>query len=323
MARTVVAALLVMVVGATGVLPKEILGGNAAAALARTPRVLASVAVDSPAALAVGAGSVWVSAGAAVVRIDPVTDRIIARIPVPGWPSGIAVADGVVWVARNPDVRSAEVAPPGWLWSINTATNRVFGRPVQLQLPTELAARSGALWVTNGDHGSYGRVFRVDPQLRLIVASIKVPGDPEGIVEQGGSLWVTASDSGELVRINPGTNAVVGHALQTGGALLSIAATAGRLWVGDDYSGAVLQLDPARADPVVTRTPLPSVTGIAADRTAVWATTARPSQLVELDPRTGTTTGRPLPLSAGASSLALGFGSIWVATARAVMRVQR
>ena len=202
MTRSVLAAFLVMLVGASAVSAKEIVGGNAAADGGGRPRIVDSFAVDSPAALAVGAGSVWVSAGAAVIRIDPRTDRIVARIPVPGWSGGIAVADGVVWVARNPVATTAESAQPGWLWSINTATNRVFGNPVRLQLPTQIAASAGSLWVTNGNHGIYGRVFRVDPKRRLIVATVKVPGAPEGIVAQGGALWVAASDSGNLVRID-------------------------------------------------------------------------------------------------------------------------
>ena len=296
--------------------------GSATADRRGLPRVVASFSVNSPVAIVVGAGSVWVSAGEAVVRIDPRTDRVVARIPVPGWSGGIAVADGVVWVARNP-VDTTGVARPGWLWSINTATNRVFGKPVRLALPTQIAASAGSLWVTNGNHGIYGRVFRVDPVRRLIVATVKVPGGPEGIVAEGGSLWVAASDSGNLVRIDPRTDAVVGPALHVRGALVTITAIGDRLWVGDNYSGAVLQVNPTTpTNAFVTRTPLSGVTDIAADGTGVWATTAGPSQLVELDPRTGATAGRPIPMPAGAFRLALGFSSIWVITAHAVIRIQ-
>ena len=95
-----------------------------------------------------------------------------------------------------------------------------------------------------------------------------------------------------------------------------------RVWVGDTYSGAVIQVNPTGTDAVLTRTPLPGVTRVAASGTQVWATTASPSQLVELDPRTGTKTERPLATPAGASGLALGFSSIWVTTAHAVVRIQ-
>lgn len=241
---------------------------------------------------------------------------------MPGWSGGLVVADGVVWVARNPVDKTPSVARPGWLWSINTTTNRVFGKPVRLQLPTQIATQSGSLWVTNGNHGVYGRVFRVDPERRLIVATINVPDDPEGIVAQGGSLWVAASDRGNLVRIDPRTNEVQGRALHVGSALLTVAATSERLWVGDSYSGAVIQVNPKRPGAVVTRTPLPGVIDVAASETGVWATTAHPSQLVELDLRTGTRIGAPLPIPTGASGVALGFSSIWVLTSHAVVRLQ-
>jgi len=311
-----VTAVRVALVLATSILIAAWLGAGAQA----SPRVVGSFAVNSPVAIAVGAGSVWVSARDTVIRIDPRTDRTVARIPVPGWSGGIAIVDGVVWVARNP-VDTTGVARPGWLWSINTATNRVLGKPVLLQLPTQIAASSGSLWVTNGNHGVYGRVFRVDPVRRRIVAAIKVPGDPEGIVAQGGALWVAASDNGNLVRIDPRTGAVLGRSRHVGSALLTITATGDRLWVGDTYSGAVIQVNPKRTDAVVTRTPVPGVTDVAASGTNVWATVARPSQLIELDPRTGAKIGDALPMPAGASGLALGFSSIWVITAHAVIRI--
>ncbi len=175
--------------------------------------------------------------------------------------------------------------------------------------------------MTNGNHGAYGRVFRVDPLRRVIVAAIKVPDAPEGIVTQGGSLWVAASDNGSLVRIDPRTDTVVGRSRHVGGALLTIAATGNRLWVGDGYAGAVIQVDPKRTDGAVTRTPLPGVTDVAASGTNVWATTANRSQLIELDPRTGAKLGGALPMPAGASALTIGFNSIWVITGHSVVRV--
>jgi len=55
---------------------------------------------DGPAAITWGAGSIWVANrdDGTVSRIDPATRDEVARIPVGGAPSGITVADGVVWV---------------------------------------------------------------------------------------------------------------------------------------------------------------------------------------------------------------------------------
>jgi YVTN family beta-propeller protein len=55
---------------------------------------------DQPAAVAVGAGSVWVAnAGDGTVsRIDPATRKVVKTIDVGNAPAGLVVADGLVWV---------------------------------------------------------------------------------------------------------------------------------------------------------------------------------------------------------------------------------
>ena len=55
---------------------------------------------DEPVAVAVGADAVWVAnAGDGTVsRIDPGTRTVVQTIDVGNRPSGIVVADGLVWV---------------------------------------------------------------------------------------------------------------------------------------------------------------------------------------------------------------------------------
>jgi YVTN family beta-propeller protein len=49
----------------------------------------------------VGAGAVWVtnSGDATVSRIDPATNEVVDTLDVGAAPTGIAVANGFVWVA--------------------------------------------------------------------------------------------------------------------------------------------------------------------------------------------------------------------------------
>jgi hypothetical protein len=51
--------------------------------------------------IALGAGSVWVINPRAntVIRVDPVTLRVLRIIGLPGAPGDIAFDDGVVWVS--------------------------------------------------------------------------------------------------------------------------------------------------------------------------------------------------------------------------------
>ena len=69
-----------------------------------TRRVRARIPVgDGPLAVAVGAGSVWVTnrSSSTITRIDPSTDKVVATIPLAASPWGIEFAHGRVWVATQ------------------------------------------------------------------------------------------------------------------------------------------------------------------------------------------------------------------------------
>jgi YVTN family beta-propeller protein len=62
--------------------------------------VLARIRVGAgPAALAVGAGSLWVasSADGTVSRIDPRTDQVTATVSVTGAPTSLTITGSSVW----------------------------------------------------------------------------------------------------------------------------------------------------------------------------------------------------------------------------------
>jgi YVTN family beta-propeller protein len=122
-------------------------------------------------AVAAGAGGLWMANGmdGTVLRVDPASGRVLARIPVPPvatpqGPFGIAAAGGAVWVT------SETVAPkpgdPSLLWRVDAAADRFAG---SLRLgtvgrnhltPTVAAGRDGTAWVTVGDADA---VLRIRP----------------------------------------------------------------------------------------------------------------------------------------------------------------
>ena len=69
----------------------------------------------SPAAVAIGAGSVWVanSGDGTVTRIDPRTDKVVATIAVGGSPQAITVAGGRAWVTVDAQTISPSGAAAG------------------------------------------------------------------------------------------------------------------------------------------------------------------------------------------------------------------
>ena len=62
---------------------------------------MTTLAVDSgPVGIAAADGAVWVAASTAglVDRIDPGSNRVVARVPVHGSPHGVAAAGSDAWV---------------------------------------------------------------------------------------------------------------------------------------------------------------------------------------------------------------------------------
>jgi streptogramin lyase len=287
------------------------------------PRAVASFRLSgSPQAIVAGDGGVWLTTVRSLVRIDPRTNRIGRRLRLEPVFGAVTISGSRLWLARNPiDTGMAARAPLSQLWSVAAATGRLRGPPIHFRLVADLKAAAGAVWVTNGDHAQYGRLFQIDPRRRKVAARLKIPGAPGGLVEERGLLWIACSDSGYLFRVDPRTATLVGKPIRAGKALLTVAAGRDRVWVGDSYAGKVNSVD-AHTGKVVTRTRLRYVSDVAVGEGAVWATVDKPSELVRLDPENGREVGRPLPIRGTASGLAIGFGSIWVITGKAVIRVQ-
>lgn len=300
-----------------------LLSTTAAASSTRAPRVVASFRLSgSPQAVAVGDGGVWVTTLRSLVRLDPRSNRVASRLRLKPILGAVAIDGSQLWLARNPiDTGKNARGPRSELWSVDTRTGRLRGPPIRFPLIAGLDATAGAVWVTNGDHARFGRLFEIDPRRRSIVARLRIPGAPTGLVEERGLLWIACSDTGFLFRVDPRTAKPVGKPIRAGTALLTVAAGRGRIWVADSYAGAVNSVD-VRTRKVVTRTKLPHVSDVAVGAGAVWATVDEPSELVRLDPTSGREVGRPLPIDGTASGLATGFGSVWVTTGQAVLRVQ-
>jgi YVTN family beta-propeller protein len=154
---------------------------------------------DAADGIALGAGSVWVSSSARdrVLRLDPRTGRVEARVPIVAGnahhagPYGIAFGDGAVWVAD---------ALAGTVSRINAQRNRVAATIRVETRPTHIAVGDGAVWVLNAGAGT---VSRIDPRRNSVVATIHVGPDATGIAAGLGSVWVTlagGSPPGETTR---------------------------------------------------------------------------------------------------------------------------
>jgi virginiamycin B lyase len=106
-----------------------------------------------------------------LVRVDPATNRIAARIRVgrpQESPIAVAATAEAVWVVDFGDAQVLRVDP---------ATNRVVARIPVRGGAGGIATGAGAVWVTSGEGGDqhHGWVQRIDPSRNRVVATTAVP----------------------------------------------------------------------------------------------------------------------------------------------------
>jgi hypothetical protein len=289
--------------------------------------VLAVVAVVS----VVVASIALVTAGldrSAPQPVGPVGEwRVLRTVPVPG--SGAVVsAEDSVWVVdtKGGELTADRAAPAGSLYRLDPMSGRVVDR-----IPGAVggwpAVGAGALWLSTAA-GDLDVLTRVDlTDLRVSRVRVSGPGElPHGVAYAGDSLWTAVPPSGDVLRIDPGTNAVrqrihLGDAA-TGRGPQSVVSDGTRVWVADS-NGLVTRVD-ARTGTVTSRLQLPArevgLVGVDPRRHVVYATSLTSASLYEFDtPINGPDTfGRELALPTGVdgavAAAALGSGTIWVAT---------
>ena len=207
----------------------------------RSQRVLARIALGFvPFDIAATDNAVWITGYWAdqLARIDPKTNEVVARLTVPDGASGVAVSDEAVWVAST-------IA--GVVSRIDPTTNRVVARIAlacpaacyQGSLPLAVAASKDAVWSrTVGD----GLVARIDPRTNRVVASVDVMFSLGRAGQDHLALLAGALwVSGiSLQRIDPGTNRVSGTVDVDA---TSVTAGFGSLWI-TDTRGRVQRITP-------------------------------------------------------------------------------
>jgi YVTN family beta-propeller protein len=175
-----------------------------------TATVRATIPLGGANRLAIGAGSVWVTDDGAgqLVRVDPRTNRVVARIAAGQSPQGVAVGEGGVWVASSQRGNS-NTWSRGIVWRIDPHTNEVAATIEVPSILVDVAVGEGAIWASNGNHGRYGAVWRIEPRTNQVASGpIRVGGGPSDVEVAYGSVWVALADDGAVVRIDPRTNEV-------------------------------------------------------------------------------------------------------------------
>jgi outer membrane protein assembly factor BamB len=187
-----VAAAVVAAVGA--ILAAQALRSEDAVPAKPGPRLVAHTKlVSAGGSMATAAGSVWVADidGGRVLRLDPRTRAVEARIPL-GGAAWINTAAGSVWALGS-----------DWVLRIDPATNRIVARiDGGSPAPGILLQGRGAVWIAYPDG-----LVRIDPRRNKITRTI--PTSPAGYKNLGAAsdgriLYLTRAD-GRLLRVDART----------------------------------------------------------------------------------------------------------------------
>jgi streptogramin lyase len=260
-----------------------------------------------------GPGQLWVTTLRSLVRIDPVRHTVVARTRFPNYVASAAVDGRFVWVMTR-----SKSSGPGRLYSVSIATGRIVGAPIRLfpMAEGQIIVAGGSLWITNDNHGGFGRLFRVDPKSRKLEAAVHIPNDPYSIVDAGGSIWVGDSDVGNVARVDPSTGAIEGPPIKVGGALLSLAADGGKVWVANSFSGRLAAIDESSGR-VISNKPLAGLGGVAASAGRVWTFFFRKREVAAVSGRRTIAS----KIHGGADRIAASGHSVWVVNPLGITRV--
>ncbi len=282
--------------------PPAIPGDTLVGIDARSGGATAPVALGGrPSGVALADGSVWVGdvSRGAVERVDPERGAVVQTIPVGSGPDGIGAGEGAVW---------ATDALAGTLLRISPETDTVVQTIPMPTGPRGVAVTDDAVWVAS----RYARsVTRVDARTGDVELTAHIGGSPIGIAAGFGSVWTTNETDASVGRLDPATGRVQ-QRIGVGNAPGPIQAGGGAVWVANTLDGTVSRIDPS-TNAVVATVPVgegPSALAIMDD--GVWVADGLGGTLARIDPRTDAVAER-IETGQRPSGLAADGGRLWVA----------
>jgi len=160
----------------------------------KTGREVSSLAVPAHAGTAYDGKHLFQIANDIIQKVDPQTGEIVSTIPAPGggMDSGLAWADGSLWVGQYRDGTIVQIDPDTGKIQRTIETNRFV---------TGVTWVDGQLWHGYSNDGD-GGLARIDPASGEVLATLAMPGMSVSGVESDGAeqFYCGGGDSG-VVRI--------------------------------------------------------------------------------------------------------------------------
>ncbi len=288
------------------------------------------------AAVAVGQGGVWALRSRSVVRVDPRTNRVTARIRAPAadsWDGRFALGAGALWVGTGADTIRVDART---------------GRPSRVRVAAWAVAPDGLWSCQTPAQGRPAGLVRVDPRTLAETTRIPVPACPAALAAERGLVWAIDEPGRRVLRVDAASAHLTEIGLPvapfavspTGPGLVALAVGAGAVWALSDQVESPTRLGArvgpglVRIDPTSARvtgvTPLANLDAagqaLAVGAGGVWVLGvpvapqggARGSFVLDrVDPRSGRLLGSftvaQLEFGFG-PQLAVGFGALWLST---------
>jgi streptogramin lyase len=136
--------------------------------------------------IAVGDRGVWVLGypnDPRLWRIDSTTGKLAATIPLPFYPTDVAVGNGAVWVTSELGDTLARISP---------STNQITAAVPAGKGASAVAVGGGSVWVA--DQVSRA-ITRIDPRTLGVIDTIKLDSTPVDLAVGDGVVWVAAQRS--------------------------------------------------------------------------------------------------------------------------------
>jgi YVTN family beta-propeller protein len=247
--------------------------GSIAAAPAVVARIPLSVAT-APCAAAAGGRFVWVSEYGSpyLVKINPATNKVMARTRIGFGSCGLGYGAGSMWVEDTSSSTISRVSV--------TTGKRLKAIPVGAT-PYDATFAFGAAWTTA--YGA-GELERIDPARNRVAARWKID-QATGVVGAFGSVWAAGTDG--VIRVDPGSNKLLATVPVSGGAGWT-AASADAVWVTTPTGLA--RIDP-QTNTVAAMIPIVGAPAIGDPDVVdghVWVPQIRRNTIAVVDPSTNT-----------------------------------
>jgi len=247
--------------------------------------------------------AVWVASTKPydIVRIDPATNKIVARVSISDDAcSGLAFGFNSVWVpvcGRKPA-----------LVRIDAMKNTISS---VLPIPPAgeeggIAASDDSVWMVTDKNGT---LVRVDPSTNGVRDRIHIPPGSFNPVFSDGMVWISGIESNVVTAVDASSGKVLAS-VPVGSKPRFPTAGAGSIWTLNQGDGTVSRVDEKGRQVTTIQVGIPGTGGdIAFGADSIWSSVFE-VPLTRIDAKTNRVVKQWI--GEGGDSLRIGFGSVWI-----------